>query len=320
MLRILQWNARSLLANGQEFKRYIDQSDSKPDIICIQESWLKVGVEFKLHQYIEVRCDRSGGVGGGCVTFIKNNINFRIVEIGKEEEFVIVEVFTNQGKIVIVNYYNPCKRLEIEKIRSKVGFSSRHVFVYGDFNAHSTVWGARKTDMNGEIMEQIMEEANLVCINDRRGTRIDVHTGKMSALDLTLVSSELAGISDWEVLEDTMGSDHCLILTKLIETRGMKMEGREGRWIFKRAKWDHFRDNCEKWSSKIVMSDKVEEVEETFRSVIIKAAELTIPKTKGGTRERKNVPWWSENCEKIIKARNKSLKILRKTQDRKSVV
>lgn len=65
MVRILQWNARSLIANGQEFKSYIDQSDFKPDIICIQESWLKVGVDFKLHQYIEVRCDRSGRVGGG---------------------------------------------------------------------------------------------------------------------------------------------------------------------------------------------------------------------------------------------------------------
>lgn len=316
MLRILQWNARSLIANGQEFKSYIDQSDFKPDIICIQESWLKVGVDFKLHQYIEVRCDRSGGVGGGCVTFIKNNINFRIVEIGKEEEeFVIVEVFTNQGKICIINYYNPCKRLEVEKIRLRVGINSRHLIVCGDFNAHSTVWGARKTDMNGEIMEQIMEEANLVCINDGRGTRIDVYTGKMSALDITLVSSELAGISEWEVLEDTIGSDHCLILTNIFETRGMIKEGREGRWIFKRAKWDLFRNICDEWSSKVMVSNKVEEIEEAFRSVIIEAAELTIPKTKGNIRERKNVPWWSEVCEKAIKARNKSLKILRKTHN-----
>uniref|UniRef100_A0A8C6KLW6 Reverse transcriptase domain-containing protein n=1 Tax=Nothobranchius furzeri TaxID=105023 RepID=A0A8C6KLW6_NOTFU len=169
-------------------------------------------------------------------------------------------------------------------------------------------------------MEQIMEEANLVCINDGRGTQIDVYTGKMSALDITLVSSELAGNSEWEVLEDMIGSDHSLVLTTLFETRGMMVEGREGRWIFKRAEWDKFRNNCEKWRSKVVISDKVVEMEEVFRSVIIEAAELAIPKTKGNTRERKNVPWWSEVCEKAIKARNKSLKMLRKTHNMENLL
>jgi len=35
---LLHWNARSLIANGQEFKKYIADMNKSPDIICIQET------------------------------------------------------------------------------------------------------------------------------------------------------------------------------------------------------------------------------------------------------------------------------------------
>ncbi len=55
---ILQWNAQSLIANGQEFKKYINDLTIKPDIICIQETWLKPHLDFILKGYNSVRSDR----------------------------------------------------------------------------------------------------------------------------------------------------------------------------------------------------------------------------------------------------------------------
>ncbi len=55
---ILQWNAQSLIANGQEFKKYINDLTIKPDIICIQETWLKPHLDFILKEYNSVRSDR----------------------------------------------------------------------------------------------------------------------------------------------------------------------------------------------------------------------------------------------------------------------
>ena len=52
---ILQWNARSLISNGQEFKRYIEKLDVKPEIICIQETWMKSHLDFKIVGYNSVR-------------------------------------------------------------------------------------------------------------------------------------------------------------------------------------------------------------------------------------------------------------------------
>ena len=46
LLIILQWNARSLIANGQVFKKYIDKLMEKPNIISVQETCLKPEFDF----------------------------------------------------------------------------------------------------------------------------------------------------------------------------------------------------------------------------------------------------------------------------------
>ena len=68
----------------------------------------------------------------------------------------------------------------------------------GDFNAHSTLWGGLQTDVNGQVLEEILDEKGLVSLNAGRGIRIDPVTGKESALDLTLISSSMAGRCNWE--------------------------------------------------------------------------------------------------------------------------
>lgn len=73
VLIILQWNARNLIANGQEFKKYILNQERCPDIICVQKSWLKPCLNFSLQGYIAVHRDGQGGNGGGIVTFIKQD-------------------------------------------------------------------------------------------------------------------------------------------------------------------------------------------------------------------------------------------------------
>jgi len=38
VLTVLQWNARSIIANGPEFKKYIDQLDQKLNILNINHN------------------------------------------------------------------------------------------------------------------------------------------------------------------------------------------------------------------------------------------------------------------------------------------
>ena len=55
IMLLLQWNARSLVANGQDFKKCVASREEKPDLICIQESWLKPNLYFVIYGYVSVR-------------------------------------------------------------------------------------------------------------------------------------------------------------------------------------------------------------------------------------------------------------------------
>ncbi len=108
-----------------------------------------------------------------------------------------------------VYFYNLCRRLELNRLEETEGINEGRVVWCGDFNAHHTLWGRDKTDSNGRAVAELLDEKNLVGINDGSSTRIDVSTGKESALHLTLVSSTLAPTCEWNVQhKGTMGSDH----------------------------------------------------------------------------------------------------------------
>jgi hypothetical protein len=129
----------------------------------------------------------------GVLPFIKRGITYSCVGEGVEQEYVVVEVWLIGGNMVIVNFYNPCKRLELLALGNVEGQDRRRVMWCGNFNAHSTLWGWLRTDVNGQVLEELLDEKGLVSLNDDRGTRIDPVTGNESALDLTLSSSSTAG-------------------------------------------------------------------------------------------------------------------------------
>ena len=60
-LSILQWNAYSILAHGSEFKYLLDQMESVPHILCIQETFLKPEITYNLKGYSLIRNDGKNG-------------------------------------------------------------------------------------------------------------------------------------------------------------------------------------------------------------------------------------------------------------------
>lgn len=96
----------------------------------------------------------------------------------------MVEVWCRGIELVVINYYNPCRRLELDKLLEVQGQDRCRVIWCGDFNSHNSLWGGGHTDINGQKVETLLDERELVCLNDGRGTRVDVHTGRESVLDL----------------------------------------------------------------------------------------------------------------------------------------
>lgn len=80
MWYIIQWNARSLIGNGQELKRFVDEFKEVPELIYIQETWLKPWLDFVIPGYECIRLDRSDRSVGGCATFVRNGLQYRKVD------------------------------------------------------------------------------------------------------------------------------------------------------------------------------------------------------------------------------------------------
>lgn len=63
IMLLLQWDGRSLLSNGQDFKQFIASREEKADVASIQVSWLKPNLDFGLSGYIAIRKNRKEGGG-----------------------------------------------------------------------------------------------------------------------------------------------------------------------------------------------------------------------------------------------------------------
>ncbi len=108
------------------------------------------------------------------------------------------------------------------------------------FNAHSTLWD-KCNDGNGIGIEELMEIKDFVCLTDGRETRINVRTGTETAIDLTLVSNSLAGISLEVFRETTIGSDHYPIAVEVKLSIEECYTGGVDKWFFENADWEAFR-------------------------------------------------------------------------------
>lgn len=61
-----------------------------------------------------------------------------------------------------------------------------------------------------------------------------------------MVSGGLAGICEWDVLEDIMtGSDHIPVFYNIHVDRVLEAEERQAGWVFSKAKWGLLKYFCE---------------------------------------------------------------------------
>ena len=117
------------------------------------------------------------------------------------------------------NLSPPQDTIREEDIRELMDQLPTPIIMMGDFNAHNTVWGGDKTSARGKLIEKIIDDYNLLCLNNKEETYYRTHDGSKSTIDLTLVNNTLAPSLTWRKEYDLRGSDHFPIILK--ETGGM---------------------------------------------------------------------------------------------------
>ena len=116
-----------------------------------------------------------------------------------------MEVWSSHNSITVLNYYNPCKTLVMSDFDDIMGKTRSPVIWVGDFNAHSPLWGSDHRDHNGVIIEDFLDKYDLVVINDGRPTRYDILRNRCSHIDLSIASSNLSRIGEWDVMDKQSG-------------------------------------------------------------------------------------------------------------------
>ncbi len=146
-------------------------------------------------------------------------------------------------------------------------------------------------------------------------TRYNSINNTETALDLTFVSSSIAGVSTWSVIKHTtVGSDHYPVMTKIGTKICYEKEKRIHRWKLEKVNWEVFQEICEKrcLTLQVEYQMDVNIFNNKLVNEIIQAAEEIIRKSTG-VRCTKNVPWWNNDCKEAINARNKAFRQLKKT-------
>ena len=309
-LRILQWNCNGYYSKLNELKStLLNNKNTFPHIICLQETKLKNTQTVKLPEYSIVRKDRLGtSAGGGVLIAIHKSISYSEIELTTIHEAIAVTLKTETGHLSILNIYNPPGNMLDLDFLYPLSNLHKSLLIVGDLNSHSPLWSPSRPDLNGEKIDKFLEDSNFAVLNTDTPTRINLR-GQDSLLDLTLASANLALKTALSVLPFSMGSDHFPINLSINESISFE-ETFVSRYNLRKADWKTFKSlSTININSSIVDSD-IQTFYTNILNAIRKTADSTIPKTHP-PKSPKIVPYWNEKCKAATAKRNRLLNVMK---------
>lgn len=226
--------------------------------------------------------------------YVKENYHTEEIPLQTTLEAVAVKIFCDRI-VTICNLYIPPDRVinhsEIENITSQL---NHPVIILGDFKVKSNAWGIDNEVQNQqgkEIENLLLNNSQLCLLNNGAPTHFSTRFGSFSAIDLTICTSDIVHVLDWNQINNLYGSDHYPLLIKYTSSNSFNQVKIE-RWIYKIADWDKFKS--------IIISEinTIDEIEQ-MQNIILKAAEQSIPKSKN--KQQKSVPRWTSEVRHAIK-------------------
>lgn len=301
----MQWNIRSLVSNKHALLSLIWEHN--PQIIALNETWMKNNKNVYIKGYNIIRNDRDDGYGGVAI-LVQKHISYEVIqtqlpERGDNFQFLGISI----GKINILTAYIPRQSPHLESYLNLIlNHIEGEVILVGDLNAHSHIWSRQNVNPNGRSIINIISEHNLVVHNDGTPTRITSPNQNESSVDLTISSMELASNISWEVVADSDGSDHFPTLVKIKPQYNLNdafyYNSLPEKRMYHRANWTEFE---------YLMEEKTRQksalIFENLDEIIQQTAEATIPRKKACIKRRTGNPWWDKECSQKVKERKAAI-------------
>lgn len=313
-LTILQWNCRSVNLNLHYLIQHINQNGCQ--VICLQSPNCSFKQLPKIEGYFYPPVtERINNTVDKVytATYIKIEILHEILSSP-----ILVHptqpIFSNSvcvtfqtKKIKILNLYAP-KSIHPQGLSWLESLDLGGWIVAGDFNIHHSMWckNFKGASPAVEQAESIMN-SNLILLNNGELTRVpDVANHSPSAIDLTLVSPDIHSDVAWTIGDDSLGSDHLPITIEYEVgfTETQNTLPRAPKYFYDRANWKEFHS----YIQNNIKQDNPLEVDafcEEVVQLIISAANVAIPRSRGAPAGKPANPWWTPECDLAVKSKKK---------------
>ena len=230
-LKVIQINcgykgiAQSHHGKCVELRNYLQKN--QPDIVLLQETWLKKKSTVSFPGYAVLRKDRPedyGRAAGGVATLIRTGAGIGYDQIMEEiapmdecSDVLVVRVTWYHHSFILSNIYNPPYST---RPTGRPGFTANTLtaclnkgpdqIIAGDFNAHSSIWDARENiipNQDGEAIEEWITSHNVQCANNGEPTYTCKVSRRKYAIDLTFQAGKMK-VCDWRTVPEPSFSDH----------------------------------------------------------------------------------------------------------------
>lgn len=311
-LNIMQWNARSAIANKISLTQFL--SDNNIHVALISETWFKPNQKVNFPGYNLVRKDRADGKAGTAV-LIKKQISFKEILFNNtfNDEILVCGITTviDSTPHTLVSLYRPPNvNTNVNDWNNIFSQCSNPLLIGGDFNAHNTLWGSFKNDSVGQQILNSIDTIDLIILNSGGKTRLTAPGVNKSVVDITMASPNLAGRASWNVCADTLGSDHFPILINL--TANLSFNNiiyPKSKWNTDKANWTLYEDILQTEFQNPPLGIPPSEKYKFFIENINIAADRAIPVFKPlKIKKRPPPPWWDEECDRVLKQRKEAFK------------
>ena len=197
----------------------------------------------------------------------------------------------------ITVYIPPNEELKESELYNSIEQFPRPFIIMGDFNSHNEIWGSKKTDKKGKVIESLLNQHQLCMYNNKFQTYLHPATCTYSAIHLTICNPNLFLDYNWKVHDDTCGSGY---ITILLENSSDELSERTPSWNLGKANRDVFKTSC---FAKLTPEANKNNEENIlyFTNTLLNIAEVHIPKSSTSTKCSR--PWFNEECKKTVRLR-----------------
>lgn len=301
---IISWNCNGIRPQFEELKILL--TNYCPKTICLQETHLKPQINFNLRSYTLYRKDKiaDGHARGGVLTAVQSSTYSELVDLDTPLQAVAVRVKLTFPITICNLYLPPSEQIDAAAVYRLI-FSLPHPYlIVGDLNGNHVSWGASASNARGTLIKRIIDDTGSVVLNTNKATFISPQYRTPSYIDLAISSPNISSRLAWDVCSDQHGSDHFpTIITYPHSSQTLPRQ--HPRWITDEADWARFQELAQAPQDPLL--PPIDEAITRFTNTIIKAAEATIPRTKGLPRHN-HTPWFDKDCRQAIRERNKALR------------